>query len=471
MVGRVAFGDQTAFVIPKYHIQSLGEYPLYALLGALAALMAVVYVRAIYWSEDKFDQMKPIPAYFKPMLGGALLGGLALLYPLLTGLRYEGIPQIFGVGYETINVALLGRLGIAAALGLAFFKLLGTALTLGSGGSGGIFAPSLFIGAALGAGFGSLVQGAWPAWVGPVGAYALVDMGAVFAGAAHAPITAVLIMFELTDDYRIILPLMLAAGVATLLAYRWMGGESIYTLKLSRRGVRLRSGRDVDVMESVRVSEVMKRDPVTVRGDLPARALSELFLQTNNHGFAVLDQDGGLQGVVSLTDYRRAIQTKQLNLNLRVLDIATRNPLTAFPDETIRAVLKRMGPRDLSRIPVVDPGDPRKLVGMIRRNDIVKAYELGTVRGSQAATGGVLGLRQAEYLVHDGSQGRGRLLAEVGLPRECIVATIQRAGRVLIPHGDTRLESGDRVTVLLGDCDPGDVSRWFESSPKAGPEA
>ena len=242
VVGRVVLGDIPAFAIPfEYGIVSLWEYLFYPILGVLAAVTGVIFVRSLYWTEDLFDAWKGVREWVKPGIGGVLLGVLALAYPLaMDTLRWGVTPQVYNVGYEIIESALSSHLALGVAAALLVLKLIATILTLGSGGSGGVFAPSLFMGAMLGAAFQLALIRIFPALLAPAGAYALVGMAAVFAAGAHAPITAVLILFELTGDYRIILPLMLTVVVATTLAQRMLGGESIYTLKLTRRGVRLR---------------------------------------------------------------------------------------------------------------------------------------------------------------------------------------------------------------------------------------
>lgn len=213
-------------------------------------------------------------------------------------------------------------------------KPLATSLTLGSGNSGGVFAPALFTGAALGGSFGQLVDRFLPGLTAGPGTFATVGMAAVFAGAARAPFTAILIVFEMTDDYRLILPLM-AAVIVSLIVSEHLYPESIYTVKLARRGIRLKRGRDIDVIEAVRVDEVMVKHPETIPATLPVSLLAGEFLRTGRHGFPVINSDGTLLGVVSLEDYRRATeQKKSPPEDLTVREIATQSVVTAFPDET-----------------------------------------------------------------------------------------------------------------------------------------
>ncbi len=466
-VARVFLGDRPAFAIPDYGVRTPWEVLLYALLGLLAAVAAVGFIRILYWFEDRFDSWKA-PESLKPAVGGLMLGALAVAYPSLLargivppGEAHAGsaladnLPHVFGSGFATIEGALLGNLSLGLLLALVFLKPLATSLTLGSGNSGGVFAPALFTGAALGGAFGRVVELIAPGATAGPGAFATVGMAAVFAGAARAPFTAILIVFEMTNDYRLIVPLMAGVIIATITAER-LHKESIYTLKLVRKGIRLNRGRDVDVLEGVRVDEVMVRDPATVPESLPVRVLGTEFLRTGRHGFAVVDGGGTLLGVVSLQDYRDAAGTDgEVSDGLTVGEIATREIVTAFPDEPVGTALRRMAPRDLSRLPVVSREDPRHLVGMVRRNDIVRAYEVGVVRREEVrrragVVAGVTGA-QAEFTdvaLVDGAPAVGRTVAELKLPRAAVLVSIRRGRELLIPRGDTTLRAGDVVTAL-----------------------
>jgi len=186
------------------------------------------------------------------------------------------------------------------------------------------------------------------------------------------------------NDYQLILPL-LAAVILSLFVAERLHRDSIYTLKLARRGIHLKQGRDLDVMGTVRVEEVMVRVPVTVPAALPVTSLSGEFLRTGRHGFPVLNEDGSLLGVVSLEDYRRAVANgRPAPEQLTVRDIATLDVVSVYPEDTVDVALLRMPPCDLSRLPVVACDNPRRLVGVVRRNDIVRAYEVGVVRREEA---------------------------------------------------------------------------------------
>ena len=224
VISRTFLGSSPAFVTPPYELLSSYDIIFYFVLGLLAAIVGRLFIKVLYKCEDLFDAIN-MPSYLKPALGGLLLGLIGLYFP-----------QIFGVGYPSIEKTLNGQLGPFLVFGLIGLKIIATSLTLGSGGSGGVFAPSLFIGAMLGSSFGSFLHLLFPGISVSPGAYALVGMAAVFAGAAQAPISAILILFEMTGDYKIMLPLMIACVISTLVV-KWISSDSIYTMKLSRRGI------------------------------------------------------------------------------------------------------------------------------------------------------------------------------------------------------------------------------------------
>ncbi len=442
VVARIFLGDTPAFMVPEYTLKTLWELLLYVGLGIIAAPAGVLFMKTLYKAEDFFDTWR-FPEYLKPAIGGLGVGAIGLL-----------TPQVFGVGYEGIEKVLHNEMGLGMAAILLIAKLVATSLTLGSGGSGGVFAPSLFMGAMLGGSFGMVVHNWLPDATALPGAYALVGMAAVFAAAARAPITAIIILFEMTGDYRIILPLMLSTVIATLLAQR-LERESIYTLKLTRRGIRLSHGRDIDVMQGITVAEVMTTDPDTVPADMTISDLAEAFARTHHHGFPVLDAQGELYGVVTLQDLERAA-TNPLASELRVRDICTREVVVAYPDEPVWAALRRMGVRDIGRLPVVDRGNPKRLLGVIRRSDIIRAYNIAIARRvelqhrmDRLRLGRVTGTEFVEAEVTPGSPAAGRQIRELSLPHECLIVSIRRGPGLVIPHGDTVLQPGDRVLSLV----------------------
>jgi CIC family chloride channel protein len=446
-------GDLRAFVVPAYTLVSSWELVLYALLGALAALGSVAFSRLLYLSEDVWDEIR-FPEYLKPVIGGLFLGGVGMLT-----FKLDGFPRVFGVGYESIGQVLSGQLPLQVMLALLLIKLFATILTLGAGGSGGIFAPSLFMGAMLGGAFGQVVHQLFPSVTAPSGAYALVGMAAFFSGAAHAPITAILILFEMTGDYRIILPLMLTTVMATLLS-QFISYESIYTLKLSRRGVHLRQGQDIDVMQGVTVGEAMTTEIDVVPLDMSLKQLADEFARTHHHGFPVVDENGELAGVVSIQELEEALETGSIK-DKSVANIATtKGVLVAYPQEPMWKALRRMGARDVGRLPVVEQEGSRKLVGIVRRQDIIRAYNQAIVkRAHHQHRLDVLSLGKLDStcFVHveipESAAVVGKRVSEIDLPEECLLVSLRRRRKMHIAHGHTVLQAGDRVTVFADqDC-------------------
>jgi CIC family chloride channel protein len=362
-----------------------------------------------------------------------------------------------------IGAALSNQLLLGVALSLLLLKIVATSLTLGSGGSGGVFAPSLFMGAMLGTAFELAIRLVFPSLVAPPGAYALVGMAAVFAASAHAPISAIIILFELTGDYRIILPLMLTVVVATLLAQKFLRGESIYTLKLSRRGVHIQSGQDVDVLKGVTVDEVMSREVDSVSCDTTITELSEILAQTRHHGMAVLDDHGKLWGLVTITDLDRSID-QHLSGDTPVTEIGTdaSRLLVAYPDESMGEALSRMGIRGVGRLPVVSRESSDHLLGLIRRSDIIRAYNLALARRAEIQRdtrhARTMALEDTEFIEYTLSAGEpiiGNSVKDIAacLPKECVLISIHREGKVLIPHGYSVIQEGDQITAFLRDED------------------
>jgi CIC family chloride channel protein len=358
-IAHAFLGDLQSFSVPSYALETNWELGLYFLLGAACALVAVIFIRFLYKMEDIFEAVK-MPVYLKPALGGIAVGLIGLYSPYL-----------FGVGYDGVEQALLGKIGVITLAVLLILKILATSFTLGSGGSGGIFAPSLFMGAMFGGVFGNLANRLFPTLVAPEGAFALVGMAAVFSAAARAPITAIIIVFEMTRNYAIILPLMMAVVVSTLIAQR-LSHESIYTLKLMRRGVDIHPQEAVDILEKVSVADVMTRNFPAVPPEMTLAELMNMFAKSSYHGFPVVDRAGNLRGVVTVADLEAKMTSA--NQNLTVADIATRNLITAYPDESLHDVLRKLGDSEVGRIPVIDRKEPSKLIGVLRRRDIIKAY-------------------------------------------------------------------------------------------------
>ncbi len=452
VVAHIFAGDISVFTVPKYSLVTPWELLLYALLGAIAGVASVGFSRLLYWTEDLFDSMRRIPDYFKPAIGGILLGVVGII-----SINQGNFPAVFGTGYDTITEVLFSRTTFLIVLALFLLKLLATIFTLGSGSSGGIFAPSLFMGAMLGGAFGHLMHTMMPGATASAGAYALVGMAAFFAGATHAPMTAILILFEMTNDYRIILPLMLATVISTLLS-SIVSHNSIYTLKLTRKGIRLQEGQDIDVMQAVLVQEVMSTEIETVSPDMSLNVLSELMNRTHHHSFPVTNPARELIGMVSMQDLERAMMEGPI-LGKVVKDIATTTGIVSvFPDDPMWKALKKLGARNVARLPVVEKDNEKVLIGVIGENDIVRAYNHAIARRAQAQYRTELlrlgrldnaGFVQME--VSKNSPITGRRLRDITLPEGCLIISVRRGRRLGIPDGYTVLQPGDKVTALARD--------------------
>jgi CIC family chloride channel protein len=456
VVARAFLSNAPAFSVPAYPLNHLAEIPIYIVLGLLSAVVAVAFIRLLYFAEGHFDNWR-IPLPFKTALGMVLTGLVALLLPEQNAVLGPGLHFIGEAIADDFNLTYLTMLALLGA------KLVATSLTLGSGNSGGVFAPGLFMGATLGGLVGSLGHALWPDIVAHPGAYAIVGMAAVFAGAARAPITAVLIVFEMSGDYKLILPLMMATVLSTLVAES-LFKESIYTLKLVLKGVRLISGRVEDVLQNVAVHEVMSADPTTVLDTTPLVVLSRVLNQTHSHGLPVLDEDGRLWGVVTVSDLDRALQ-EDVPTTAPVSAIATpyERLVTAFPDESIGKALEQMSTRGLGRMPVISREDPRRLVGLIRRADIIEAYTLAlNRRAEKLQQSGLDQVAQAQaemefidVTLEPEAPAVGRLIKELAtdLPRDCVFVSIRRGTRLFVPHGETQLQAGDKITAFVRPSD------------------
>jgi len=366
-ISRHYFGDFPSFKVPPYTLYSGWEILLYPLLGIVAGLIAVFFVITLYKCEDLFEKI-PAPNWFKPALGGLALGLLLLKWP-----------HVFGVGYGAINLALYNQLPVLLLLVLVLAKILATSITLGSGGSGGVFAPSLFIGAMTGGFFGWCVQNLFPGATASPGAYSLVAMGALVAGTTQAPITSILIIFELTNDYKIILPLMIACLISTIVASVLEHG-SIYTIKLLRRGVDITSGMEQNILHSLKIKELMKTQCAMISETATVPNVLQAFRQQNASYIHVVDANMELTGILSFRDIRGLLDKKPSSDQLTAGDIATRDVRCITLSDNIQTALHIMSLKGISQLPVVDRRNPKKLVGTLSQKAIIAAYDKALLR-------------------------------------------------------------------------------------------
>jgi len=362
VVSRAHLGDHVTFEAPEYVIKSIFELPLYSILGIICAIVGVLFIRFFYSVEEKFEELS-IPSWSKPALGGLLMGVVALFSR-----------DVMGVGYDTIDAILKHDTGFLLLM-LVFLKILATSLTLGSGGSGGLFVPSLYIGAATGGFFGWFVNLIFPSMTGGSGAYGLVAMSAMLAATIRAPLTAILIIFEITQSYTVILPLMLSAIIANIFA-NWIEKESIFTWILTKQGVNIKRGTEQSVLQNLRVGDVMMKDFITFQEDTHFREVLEGVKRANQMYFPVLNGDGCLSGMLSLDDIRGILFEEGLEDIVVAREICTsENIIYVTEDETLLAATDKLGLKDLGALPVVQESENGlKTVGLLRRGDIIIAY-------------------------------------------------------------------------------------------------
>jgi chloride channel protein, CIC family len=364
-------GNFPAFQVPAYRLVHASELFAYAGLGIAAGLVALAFIKVLYGLEDAFDRVRAHPS-LKALAGGLMIGLMGLF-----------APHIFGVGYEAINEALTGHLIWPFMVALVALKILAVGVTIGAGGSGGIFAPSLFIGAMLGGAIGTIVGNVWPVATGGVGAYALVGMGAVVAAATHAPITAILIIFELTSDYAIILPLMISCIIATLLATRLEKG-SIYTLKLLRRGLDIQSGRAINVLRHVAVRELMRTDMVKVSPDASMVQLLSTFIDHPGSTVFVTDEDDRLLGLVTADQIRPVMRNPSALEGLVIAEdiMVQQNFPCVSPDRSLAEIM-RIFEDYRGEVPIVDDD---RLVGSIWPGDVIERYNAEVFKRDMAGS-------------------------------------------------------------------------------------
>jgi CIC family chloride channel protein len=456
-------GPQPAFKVPAYAFQSIQELPLYLGLGLLAGPVAALYIRALYFAQDAFHGFR-LPRWIKPAIAGAIVG--------VTGLF---LPQILGVGYSTIEQILGGAAFPALLLAaLLIAKLIMTPVSIGGGFPGGVFAPSLFLGAALGVAYGSISQQLLPAWNIAPAAFAMVGMAAMLAGAVHAPLTAIILLFEMTNDYHIILPLMFAVAISLLLSQR-LQRDSVYVHGLARKGIRIERGRDIEVLESLTVGEVMQPEVTPLRESDSLASAADVFMRTRHHGLPVVNDDGELVGILTVQDIER-VQTNGGVVNQTVGEVCTHELLVTYPDETIGEALRRMSARDVGRLPVVARDNPRQLIGVLRRTDLVRAYDIALTRraavrhrAQQVRLGAFSGVSVEEAVIEANAPCANKRVSEVKWPRDSVIATLRRGQRVIIPHGDTLLKPGD-VLVIAAEGEAREAVRHLCTTAQAAPQ-
>ena len=367
VISRHFLGDVPAFIVPTYRLVNPTELLFYVVLGIVTALVAVLFVKTLYKSEDYFDALK-IPEWSKPAVAGLLIGVLALFYP-----------HILGVGYEAIDMALFGDIALPLLITLVAAKILATSMTLGAGGSGGVFAPSLFIGSMVGGTFGMGVNQLYPELSASSGAYALVAMGAMVSATTRTPITSILIIFELTNDYTIILPLMITCILSTIIA-TYLIKPSVYLMKLNRRGVDIHKNREGNILRSLFVSGARSDTFETVKLEATLEELLVRLAGSTHSEFYIVGRGNTLQGVVTFDDIRNMLTYGDTpDGAILAYDLARTDIPSVTDDDTLDSVLLLFGKYNVDEFPVLDT-ETRKLIGVVDREHVMNAYNREVAR-------------------------------------------------------------------------------------------
>ncbi len=351
------------FETPDLVFRSVSELPVYIVLGLLCAGFGLLYVRVFYGVHTLFGRLK-IPKLLKPALGGLLLGCLALMWP-----------QVLSGGYGYIQSAIDGKILVSMMLLIAVLKILATSLTISSGGSGGVFGPSLFIGAMLGGAVGFGAQEMFPGLIDDPAAFVLVGMGGFFAGVAKVPIASLIMVSEMTGSYGLLVPLMLVSVISFMFSRRW-------TLYIEQVPGRLDSPAHlgdfvIDILEQMTVADILEPDRriETIPENMPLKRILPIVAQAEGRYFPIVNADGGMTGIFSLTDIRRVFHEDAIIDLLIAKEIATEEVLTVTPQDDLSIALRKFTLKDINDLPVVSPDDPQHILGMINRKDLFDAYD------------------------------------------------------------------------------------------------
>jgi CIC family chloride channel protein len=440
----------------SYTLGSLAEMPLYLLLGLLLAPVCAFFIRFVYWMHDQWHRLgHHLPRPLTTALAAGLVGVIGVFFP-----------QVLGVGRETM-VELLNssdvQITFLMLFVLAAVKMLASSITLAGGFVGGVFAPALFVGTTLGSAFGRVIDALFPGGaVSDPRAYAIAGMAAALAGVIRAPITSIMIVFEATNDYRLILPIMLASVACVFLSERFEP-LGINTFGLARHGIRLRQNRDIDVMQALHVRDAMVTPPPSIHCDQPLVALRDGLRRDRAHGLVVVDEANRVVGIATLADLRKAYDEGKADA--RVEDICVKDVLTSEPDEPLWTAMRLMGERAIERLPVVNP-HTNEALGVLTRNSIMRAYNQAITRKieqqhteEELRLHALTGAHVVDYLVRPGAEVAGKKVKEVTWPSESAIAAIRRGERLIVPRGGTDIKLWDRLTFVTDPRAETDLAR------------
>jgi H+/Cl- antiporter ClcA len=388
VIAGMVLGGHPAFALPSYEVLSNWEWFLYIGLGLVASVVSIIFIQGIQFAESCFrgevrllKRLGKVPPLVKPVLGGLSVGIVGLF-----------LPNIFGVGYGTLENILKGSAFPLQALGLLLVsKLLLTAICIGSGLVGGIFAPAMFVGACLGSIYGQILQELIPNGlfeIAPPAAYAMVGMAAVLGGSVRAPLTAIILLFELTQNYEIILPLMAAVGVSVWMVDQLKASHWVTGLKLPQMGMNLEKQNELDWLGRVSAAMVMDKSFVGLSESLSLREAGQIMIDRRCYTALVVDHNQDMVGIITLTDIKRKLTptTVSPRLEEKLKNACTTKVLCAYEQEPLVEVLQRMETRGLGLLPVINNENPRKILGVIERHQISLAADLAMTKEAIAET-------------------------------------------------------------------------------------
>ncbi|MFA6233349.1 MAG: chloride channel protein [Bacteroidota bacterium] len=369
-ITRSAYGSFVLVQAPSGFTIDLPEYLLFAVLGIIMGLMSVYFTRVIITVENWSHRNLRMSEVFRPAVGG-LMAGVLILF----------LPAMMEQTYEPINQSLNASLPIWLMLVVAFLKPWHTAITTGSGGTGGVFAPALKSGAMIGAVFGMLMMMLFPSFVHSPTSYALSGMGAILAGTMHAPLTGILILIEISSDYSIVLPAMLTAIIATVIAQRFQN-NSIYTWSFSNPETRIGSFAYVPLLSSITIDQIVERGVAHVMPGTPIRDIIVIFESTRHEAVLVLDDGQRYLGLIEFEDVRSFMAERELVESLVAADVMVTSIKPVFEDTTIDVILKLFDDYGWSVLPVIAHGDDKRAIGLVTASDVQTYYRRSVTRES-----------------------------------------------------------------------------------------
>lgn len=361
LISRAYLGEYPAFVLPDYAINTYWEFPAFFILGIVSAIVAVAFMASLN-KADKLDLADKVPRWIQPAIGGLILGTIALAFP-----------QILSVGYEATSNALNGRYELWLLLSLIVLKIGATSLSMASGFGGGIFSPSLFIGAMTGGAAGIILGMISPELASDPGLYAIVGMGAVASSVLGAPISTTLIVFEITGDYSVTIAVMIASAVSSLVSSHFYQNSAFFN-QLANRGIRLEGGRATYLLKSVPVSRAMDKDFFTLCETEPLSRARELFIANGGRKLFVTQQSGAIAGVLTLHELPTDIFDEPSSRELTAGEICRDNPKFVKSTDALEVALALMESSGEHSLAVIDDPDLPIIVGVILYSDVLREY-------------------------------------------------------------------------------------------------